>query len=236
MLGLGAVDVLGNTLINEAGKIYTIYGSHRQLPVPGPEGSLPLVNRTVTGSGDFLVSTSGAPTSFGDNPDAVDIDGDGENDFVLLPGQKEKWFRFTTLGDGKAGDQIRLITPAGETRTVLVRGVDGRLVPTPPSGNFQVETGPVINIGAQAGDAAILELDLSAYLDRIDRLNTITKATLKVDYGGAAHTACAEPDTRLAGHQRHGVLRRRRRAGCRAVEDRRHGARHLSGERYQRGR
>ena len=140
------------------------------------------MNRTVTGSGDFLVSTSGAPTSFGDDPDAVDIDGDGENDFVLLPGQKEKWFRFTTLGDGKAGDQIRLITPAGETRTVLVRGVDGRLVPTPPSGNFQVETGPVINIGAQAGDAAILELDLSAYLDRIDRLNTITKATLKVDY------------------------------------------------------
>ncbi len=146
-------------------------------PFQALEGSLPLANRTITGSGDFLVSTSGAASSFGDDPNAVDIDGDGQNDFVLLPGQLEKWFRFTTLGDGKAGDQIRLVTPAGEARTVLVRGVDGRLVPT-GAGGLQVQIDPVIPLGQQAGDLGILELDLSAYLDRIDRLNTITEARL----------------------------------------------------------
>ncbi len=34
-----------------------------------------------------------------------DIDGDGQPDFVLLPGQ-DRWFRFTTLGDGQPGSQL----------------------------------------------------------------------------------------------------------------------------------
>ena len=52
----------------------------------------------------------GRPDQFFD----PDINGDGILDstrYTLLPGEGQKWYRFTTLGDGELGTMIRL-TPA----------------------------------------------------------------------------------------------------------------------------
>src|SRR5207247_7684754 len=108
-----------------------------------------LTNRSVTGSGDFLVEKSTRrPEVFdGTAPGGLDIDGDGRNDFALQPGQAERWYRFTTLGDGRGGDQIT-VTPASEgPATALLRGVDARL--DPDEGGFLIERGPTLSIGAE---------------------------------------------------------------------------------------
>src|SRR5262249_43458183 len=72
-----------------------------------------LANRTVTGSGDFLVDrNTGQPDLFS---------------FTLPAGQGngEAWYRFTTQGDGQAQSYLRVTNPAQPARTDDVNGVTG---------------------------------------------------------------------------------------------------------------
>ncbi|MEM8911270.1 MAG: LamG-like jellyroll fold domain-containing protein, partial [Planctomycetota bacterium] len=80
---------------NSVDRSYTVYGSRGA-------GSLPasfdvLENFNVTGSGSFIV----------DRGDGEIVFDDGGEPFAF--GESgERWFRFTTLGDGRPGDVIRL--------------------------------------------------------------------------------------------------------------------------------
>ena len=105
--------------------------------------AIPLENFPVPGAGAFL----GRNEIFGQNP-TQDIDGDGQPDFVLLPGQ-DRWFRFTTLGDGQPGSQL-LLAPAFEAaQTSLLRGNDARFDPTPPADHGSIELGNTLRWAAR---------------------------------------------------------------------------------------
>ncbi len=83
----------------EAGRLYVIYGAYR-LTELAKTGIIDLENFSVSGSGSFVVNPETGRTEVFTNA--------GES-FELINVNDEKWFRFTTLGDGKAGDSIRLI-------------------------------------------------------------------------------------------------------------------------------
>src|SRR5262249_47793652 len=89
-LGIGAPFAGGFS-----GRVYVVYGSRPADPgvLAHAATAIPLENFAVPGAGAFLAQNG----IFGQGSE--DIDGDGRPDFVLLPGQ-ERWFRFTTLGDG----------------------------------------------------------------------------------------------------------------------------------------
>ena len=92
----------------------------------------PLTNRTVSGSGDFVVEAdSGRPFS---------------QESALGTGVRELWYRFSTLGDGVAGNRLELEPAFEGVRTVLLRGEDGRI-----SALGQVQIGDVLTWGRRPG-------------------------------------------------------------------------------------
>ncbi|MFC1858044.1 proprotein convertase P-domain-containing protein [Thermodesulfobacteriota bacterium] len=111
LAGATFIDGFTGSVKEDAGRIYVVYGTNlvHTMPVSGYEI---LTNRTITGSGYFLVDTGiGRPDVFFD----PDLDGDGIPDtdrYTLEPDQVQRWYRFTTLGDGSLGNYIRL-EPAG---------------------------------------------------------------------------------------------------------------------------
>lgn len=116
----------------DAGRLHVVYGANLLFDLP--EAYAILTNRTISGSGDFLVNIgTGRPSSFLD----ADLDGDGfpdDNRYVLRAGEHERWYRFTTLGDGQAGEYIRLAPVAVLARTEPLRPADvGSIAGASPS-------------------------------------------------------------------------------------------------------
>ena len=135
LIGAPNADLVIESLIGGAGKLYVAYGASRPPQLPPSDQIIDLTNTSVGGSGDFLKEEGGnRPTEF----TLADIDGDGLDDFVLRAGETERWYRFTTLGDGKGGNFIR-VTP-GE--------LDNFVAPTAPQSNT-VTVGTPTPIGAR---------------------------------------------------------------------------------------
>ncbi|HSB69073.1 MAG TPA: ELWxxDGT repeat protein [Candidatus Methylomirabilis sp.] len=177
IVGLANADIFGDRLVDEAGRIYVLYGTPRTLPLPELGDAIPLVNASVPGAGDFLIGADATPIRFGNDPLALDINGDGINDFQLLSADVEKWFRFTTQGDGKAGNEVRVITPAEESTTTTLKGNDSNF-----SGSTVGVGGETFDIGTVSGDGGLLEVDLSGYLEYLDHPEDISSASLVLDY------------------------------------------------------
>jgi ELWxxDGT repeat protein len=160
------------------GTVYVLYGSRPADPsvLDDAATAIPLENFPIPGAGAFL----GRNEIFGESG-TEDIDGDGQPDFLLLPGQ-DRWFRFTTLGDGYAGSQL-LVAPGFETaHTALLRGDDARFDPTPPADRGSIELGRTLALGSEAGDRVVVKIDLSAYMDRREEPTAIQQALLTLDY------------------------------------------------------
>ncbi|MCX7893546.1 MAG: PA14 domain-containing protein, partial [Burkholderiales bacterium] len=105
VVGAPGADVVTDRVISAGGKLLVIYGASSKAALP-PTAQV-LANRTVTGSGDFLVDNgTGRPEVFQDPPGTPD----NKIRFSLLEGEAERWYKFTTLGDGQPGNAIR-ITP-----------------------------------------------------------------------------------------------------------------------------
>ena len=135
LIGAPNADLVIESLIGGAGKLYVAYGASRPPQLPPSDQIIDLTNTSVGGSGDFLKEEGGnRPTEF----TLADIDGDGLDDFVLRTGETERWYRFTTLGDGKGGNFIR-VTP-GE--------LDNFVAPTAPQSNT-VTVGTPTPVGAR---------------------------------------------------------------------------------------
>ena len=163
--------VLENGVQQQAGRIYAIYGSRRTFTLPAPGSVITLVNRSITGSGDFLVDKgTGRPEVFQN----MDINGDGKIDFVLQVGQSDQWFRFTTLGDGQAGNQIRLTPGSEDLRILRLIGSAGSLL---PNGGFVVTPPSSFQIGGPQNIAGIMEFDLVSLLDYIERTGSLESRT-----------------------------------------------------------
>ena len=84
----------------QAGQIYVAYGLPKRIDLP-TSNIFDLENFSVPGSGSFVVDKeTGRPIEFSE----------AGNPFSLTTLNDEKWFRFSTLGDGLLGDAIRLNT------------------------------------------------------------------------------------------------------------------------------
>ncbi len=87
-----------------AGRLYVVRGAYTKTQLP-TSGVTDLENFSVPGSGSYLVDRStGRPQLF-NNAGAP---------FTIATGQVQ-WYRFTTMGDGKVGDVIRLIDQTNAT-------------------------------------------------------------------------------------------------------------------------
>ena len=81
LVGATYADVVDGTLKIDAGRVFVIHGTPPQANLPGKFDVL--ANRTITGSGDYVVDkATGQPASF-------------ERSLPLTA--DESWFRFTTL-------------------------------------------------------------------------------------------------------------------------------------------
>ncbi|MBL8535175.1 MAG: FG-GAP repeat protein, partial [Betaproteobacteria bacterium] len=125
MVGASGADFVTERVVPGGGKVYFAYGTSTPPDLPSDDVIIDLTNETVPGSGDFLIDDgSGRAIVF----QSLDIDGDGQDDFVLQKGETERWYRFTTLGDGQTGNAIRVspgmvdtfiaAVPRGTTATV----------------------------------------------------------------------------------------------------------------------
>ncbi|XZE56469.1 PKD domain-containing protein [Planctomycetaceae bacterium SH139] len=92
----------------QAGQVYVAYGALKQVELP-TAGIFDIENFSVPGSGSFVV-----------NPETgrSEVFSDAGKPFSLSAAADEKWFRFTTLGDGKPGDAIRWL-PETEAVTLI---------------------------------------------------------------------------------------------------------------------
>ena len=161
----GAEGLLGGVK-QDAGKLHFVYGSPVQLELAAEEDIFVLANRTFTGSGDFLVDLgTGQPDIF----ELADLNGDFVDDFALQDGEFEKWYRFTTLGDGQAGNAVRL-SPAFGAPTAIVstfdNGASGVIDVNGSNGAMEFDLGIFQGIVIEDGDIAAGTL-LLAYDDAI---------------------------------------------------------------------
>ncbi|NOS68464.1 MAG: hypothetical protein HOP33_00850, partial [Verrucomicrobia bacterium] len=161
VIGTPAASAIGAGIVRSVGTVSIIYGAAPIDPrvAANQTNAVVLTNRTITGSGDFLIELQpGQPFVYTG---------------TLPSGSGENWYRYTTLGDGEAGTQIVLLPASQGVRTVLMRGEDGRI-----SAAGQVQLGSLLNLGVEAGDAVVLEFDLSSYLDMMSNVNGIQQVLL----------------------------------------------------------
>ncbi len=105
---------LRSTNVPKAGEISFLYGERVSRALPSVFDVLE--NWSVAGSGSFVKDLgTGQPTRF-------DL---GGSPFTLATATSERWFQFTTVGDGKADNMIRL---NGQVRMDLIDAQGGVLV------------------------------------------------------------------------------------------------------------
>ena len=153
-----------------------------------------LANRTFTVVGDVLVDpATGRPVTFED----ADLDDNNvldTSDFQLAGGANSvRWYRFTTVGDGQAGNVLRLLPGAYNDRTTLVDGPAGY-----QNANGTVtDTGNLV-IGGIGNMAGAFDFDLSSVLDALEDPNTLDSIKLRL-FGSVAAQTITGTDEIVAG-------------------------------------
>jgi Ca2+-binding RTX toxin-like protein len=135
LIGAPGADVVSPSLIPGGGEVYVVYEGEVLPTAPPGTNVITLSNQTVTGDGDFISDPgTNQPITFKDPNSST-------TNFTLGAGQTERWYSFTTLGDGQGSSVIRLTPGAHEQATTLVGGKD------------QGVAGPLVTTGA--GDPVI---------------------------------------------------------------------------------
>ena len=119
-----------------------------------------LSNHSVAGSGNFVTGQFGPLT---------------------LEGGTERWFEFTTLGDGTPGTYVAVLPVAEEARSLLVRPSDGAVV----DGEID-RTSDRIAFEGDVRPQWVMELDLGTLLPYMAEIGTefdlLTALQLQLDY------------------------------------------------------
>ncbi|MEQ1828966.1 MAG: LamG-like jellyroll fold domain-containing protein, partial [Pirellula sp.] len=167
LVGATYADVVDGSLKIDAGHVFVIHGTPPQTGLPSKFGVL--ANRTITGSGDYVVDkATGQPATFV-RPFSANAD--------------ENWFRFTTLGDGLPGNYLSVspyATDPYDIRSIAAKTfqvVNGQTVPiVPPVANTIAVGTP--SLSTNPSRAGVLEFDLSSIL----RLREDAGATAAIDF------------------------------------------------------
>jgi hypothetical protein len=168
LIGASGADVFKGGTRNKAGKVYLLQGDFAQRPLPEPGTAQVLVNRTISGSGDFLVQENdGQPFLHTD---------------ILPPGdESEKWFQFSTLGDGQPGDQLQISPQPRPAETHSLPVTAGVLEDV--SGEHQPIFGSTsLEVGGTESKITVLELDLSPWISLMDDPSAVEAALLPLDF------------------------------------------------------
>ncbi len=157
----------------DAGAVFVIAGSGRRLPLPADGETVSLANDSIRGLGEVLRDL-GAAIEF-DTPDfdAEDFDAE-DNGLTLAAGQNEAWFTFRTVGDGAAGDLLRIGPGAFDEPTVALSGVAGSVT---AGGNAQSGL-PIAQVGGAEGRTGAIEFDLSQLLSAYEDPTEISSAEI----------------------------------------------------------
>ena len=202
--GAPGADVFAGAAMPDAGKLYVVYGGPSRVDLSGFAVET-LTNRTITGSGSFLVDRgTGRAVVFADQ----DYNGDGVLDddrYTLVQGQDERWYKFTTLGDWQGGNQIRL-TPAYEPGGTLWIAPTDDAIPQSTSNPPQNDPDAALfSLGGSEAGQLVLELDLGSLLPYLDDLDKLSALTLELEYanlhqglGLGSAVSAAELSGRLA--------------------------------------
>ena len=190
LIGAPLADVPGGTVRTDAGRIYATYGSPRRLDLSAISSQL-ISNHTISGLGNVLYkSGDGQMERFADDPAG------GTSDYVLADSEDVNWYRFATIGDGVAGDAIRVVTGAYVDRAVTLDGPAGYV-----TGEFGEvdDTSDTILIGSSAGDQGVFEMDLSGLGEQLADPTTIDKVELVLSASVRADLPLHYPTSLTAG-------------------------------------
>ncbi|MEX2187238.1 MAG: LamG-like jellyroll fold domain-containing protein [Pirellulales bacterium] len=106
LVGAAGIDGTLAGFATEAGKVYAVYGASTNVALS--DSFEQLSNFSLGNGGDYLVAAGNGNTEvFADNAA-----------YTLAPSETEKWYKFTTLGDGMPGNVIRLISTAADSATL----------------------------------------------------------------------------------------------------------------------
>ena len=148
-----------------AGRVYVIHGAQVRRPDAG-EVITELANVSVPGSGSYLVDRgTGRPILFPAAPDS----------YAIEPGQSAKWFRISTLGDGKAGDVARLGRASLPAEVVVTRAAVGSIVNGIVREDF-------VTIGELAAgeSTGVLQFDLGHLVDLIENPENLGSSAIQL--------------------------------------------------------
>ncbi|MEQ9380101.1 MAG: PKD domain-containing protein [Pirellulales bacterium] len=165
LLGASQTDVAGSSVMLEAGSVFAIYGSPKLTPLPAEYEHW--TNRTITGSGDFLVNpVTGQPESYLG---------------VIGPNQSDEWLRIDTLGDGLPGNFLRANSQPSDP--INIHAQDARTLLPDGMGGYNVAGIDNSVVGGGQDSIAVFEFDLSSLLHlQEDPDGLIESGTLNLDY------------------------------------------------------
>ena len=135
-LVIGSAGASNSNNVGTAGRLYVIYGAPRRVALP-TTNIIDLENSSVPGSGAFVVDEeTGRASEFNNAGDP----------FTLAKLTDEKWFRFSTLGDGNSSDWIQLIAQPLVSKLVFADLIDAR------GGILKADKSVFSLLGLPAGD------------------------------------------------------------------------------------
>jgi len=191
LVGAAGADGFLGGVKRQCGKVYMLYGAPPRVDLAAVDAET-LTNLTVTGSGDYLADRgTGQPAVFADQ----DLNEDGELDasrYTLGMGEAERWYKFTTLGDGQPGSQLQLLTAAEAERLLRLDPIDGLVSAQGQTSTIECSSERFI-LDGQGGSSLILEFELAGLLSYLDDLDVIQALQLELHYSDA------EPGYRVSG-------------------------------------
>ncbi len=182
-IGAPFASTVGATVLERAGRVSFVPGTPSRVALPDDDLVVDVVNRTVSGSGDFLVDRATG------NPIVFRRTAEDDLRFTLAAGELEKWYRFTTLGDGLPGHRVRI--GAEGMAGFTARDFQATSVALSNPGGFFAAPGPdtILVVGGPQQQQLFYTFDLSMLLPYIDHPELLTATLRPGTLGGGLTTA-----------------------------------------------
>ena len=158
IVGAAGTDGVLEAIRADAGRVLIVTGAAPRVDLP--DQFVPLVNSSL---GPFVVDRQTGTIIFEDG-----------TDLTLLPGDAERWYRFTTQGDGLAGNSVRVGPETDADQTLNPISADTLR----PDGT--VSAAGVAQAGGESDSRARVTFDLGVFRDAVVDPTTLQSAILSL--------------------------------------------------------